>query len=275
MPRSRLFRHPFVRGSLRVCVLVAASAALVGCTEPVDCSAEPSRCVPQQQRPPLKLPAQGTAAPFDSAKARADLLRLGRNNGMRPVDAAGEARLRSGAGKAAAALLRDAAPAAPAAPAPSPMPPDAMARAGALPSDTLAARRRPDAQALAAAKLPTAPTAQAGDDARLAELRRFFKLVAGLVGDRSLDKLAPVLHPDYLTRLREVVPANEARFWTHATRYASMLGGLPANGAGMQLTIQPGSSDSELQLQIEPTDGKLPLRPIVVREGAGWKLRRF
>jgi len=84
-----------------------------------------------------------------------------------------------------------------------------------------------------------------------------------------------VLHPDYLSRLREVVPANEERFWTHASRYATILGPLPESGAGLELTLSPGAKDDELQLQVTPTDGKMPLRPIVVRAAGGWKLRRF
>jgi len=124
---------------MAVLALVSGGA---GCTEPVDCAAEPARCVQQPARPPLKLPQMAATHGFDADKARANLLRLGRRDGLRPVEAADEARLRSGAARAAAAAM-----ARPEAPGAAPMRPDALARAGALPSDTLAARRRPDPQA--------------------------------------------------------------------------------------------------------------------------------
>jgi len=266
----------------RFLVLLAVALPLGGCSEPIDCAAEPSRCIAQAERPALKLPEAGQAKPrLTDAEARAILRKVQQVGGMRlgGQAAGGSAELRP-EDAARGATGNAAAGAAPAG-RPQRMPDLAAVRAGALQeSDTMAARRRPDPAQLAAGRVPglvvgDKPDQPPAADARVDDLRRFWKRIAPLLATKDLAKINEILTPEYAQKLKETVPQYTDRFWTHVGRYTTLLDTLPADGAGMRIAVTPGATPDELQLEITPNDGKMPLRPIVVRDGARWKLKRF
>lgn len=65
-----------------------------------------------------------------------------------------------------------------------------------------------------------------------------------------------------------VLDKQAPRFWRHLDRYAV------AMQAGLVLTSEPGDTPDARQLHIRATDGN-ELKPILVRDGKGWKVERF
>lgn len=174
-----------------IALLGLGLAALAACSEPVDCGAEPGRCLP---------PAYGAATTAVRGPIQA----------LRPQPVAEEAN-----------SLKDlAAPAA----QPRPLPPGAKRLRAIPPTDTLAARSRDGAVAQVR---DDAAAAVAAPVDRSRAIRAALKDVVPALKARDFEALKAKASQRFAQNIPDIQAKYAERFWRHADKYVPVLTGAP------------------------------------------------
>lgn len=218
----------------------------ISCTEPVDCAAEPHRCVAFQSRAaapsaaaepvapkaaltPPPVAAQPRALPTVQARAAKPDSGQPSNDPRPPVRL--DAGALAGAGRAVAAELP---------------------RAAMLPAID---RVRPNAEIVAEA-------AKGGDERAL-----IVTLRAGAMA-HDLEKLRPFLTERLYKTLSEALPKNADRLYRHLDKYVRAI------NEGFEIRVEKSDAPTTRQVVLTLKD-QAELKPILAMEHGTWKVDRF
>lgn len=210
-----------------------AAAALCGCSEPTDCRAEPERCL---------RPANAVANTLPNFRQAA----LQAARGAEPANTNNQLRVApqpvQGPANGAMAL-----------------PPHG--RVAMAPSDTMAARGRPQPEAGAGDGKPSAA------DPHIGEYRALLAAALEPIKKRDVAALTALCSPRMADTLKTIMVANADRFWRHLDRYPGVIA-----SSSLSITTEPGEVD-RTQLVVR-SDGA-ELKPIVLQVGGQWRFDRF
>lgn len=226
--------------------LAFSTCVVSACSQPVDCAAEPGRCVVTQTR---STPASASPSP------------IAKDLPAPPVAPAGRATAATAHNNAANPPAR--------APSADPRPPAMLEPAGAaarpgravtaeLPRAALLPaidRVRPNAEIVAEA-------AKGGDERAV-----IVTLRAGVMA-HDLEQLRPFLTERLYKTLSDALPKNADRLYRHLDKYARAI------NEGFEIRVEKTDTPTTRQLVLKLKDGA-ELKPILATEHGTWKVERF
>ena len=214
---------------------LAATLALLGCSEPVDCAKEPARCLP------AAYGSTGTAV-----VGAAQVLRPS------PVQAQANAVPR-GAGPSPTAIANPSADL-------------AKRRLRALPpTDSLVARSR---EGVVAQVKDDAAAGVVGPELKLRAIRKTLAAAVPALKQHDFSALKKVASQRFAGNIVEIEAKYAERFWRHADKYVPVLSGPPP-----AIALQD-QEDGKVQATLTTPEGA-ELRCILVEEDGTWKIDRF